>query len=65
MTIRVAELVGDAKALGVISMSLYDTKHVYIISVSCEEINAPRRTANYLINATEYGCCNVLSSQII
>ena len=37
-TLKVAELVGDAKAPGIISMSLYDTKPVYLMIVSCEEI---------------------------
>ena len=35
---KVAELVGDAKSPGVISMLLYDTKPVYLIIVACEEI---------------------------
>ena len=38
MTIRVAEIVGDANNPGIISMSLYDTKPVYIMSVDLEEI---------------------------
>ena len=37
-TLNVAELLGDAKAPGIISISLYDTKPVYIISVAREEI---------------------------
>ena len=32
-TPKVAELVGDANDPGIISMSLYDTKPVYIMSV--------------------------------
>ena len=36
--LKVAELVGDAKSPGVISMLLYDTKPVYLIIVACEEI---------------------------
>ena len=34
-TIKVAELVGDTKDPGIISMSLYDTKPVYLMSVTC------------------------------
>ena len=37
-TLKVEELVGDAKAPEIISMSLYDTNTVYIISVAFEEI---------------------------
>ena len=37
-TLNVAELMGDAKAPGVISISLYDTNHVYLMNISCEEI---------------------------
>ena len=36
--LKVAEIVGEAKALGIISMSIYDTKPVYLMSVACEEI---------------------------
>ena len=27
----------DTKAPGIVSMSLYDTKHMYLINVSCED----------------------------
>ena len=53
MTIRVAELVGDANALGVISMSLYDTNPVYIVSVACEEIKWPKK------NRKLFDKCNI------
>ena len=36
--LKVAELMGDAKAPWIISMSLYDTKPVYLMGVACEEI---------------------------
>ena len=34
---------GDAKAPVIISMSLYDTKPVYLMSVDCEEIKCLKK----------------------
>ena len=45
-TLKVAELVGDAKALGIISMVLYYTKHVYLIIVAFEDIKWLKKVRN-------------------
>ena len=45
-TLKVAELVGDAKALGIISMALYYTKHVYLTIVAFEDIKWLKKVRN-------------------
>ena len=42
-TLKVVELVGDAKDPGIISISQYDTKLVYLMIVSCEEIKCLKK----------------------